>query len=66
MATQIMAVVCAWCKRVVANAPAGAGVTHTICPSCVDWTLTHPTSSSGAASSPEALRLPASYFGDDR
>ena len=66
MATQMLAVVCAWCNRVVITAPDGAGVTHTICPSCVDWTLAHPTSrGSGAASRLEWLRLPTGYFGDD-
>ena len=44
MTAHTLAVVCAWCNRVVVEAPEGAGVTHTICPSCVDWTMTHPTS----------------------
>ena len=62
-----LAVVCAWCNRVVTKAPPGAGVTHTICPPCVNWTLTHPTSQAGpgATSDLEAPRLPAGYFGDD-
>ncbi len=38
-----MTVVCAWCHRVVKAGRAGAGVTHTICASCTDWTLDHPT-----------------------
>jgi hypothetical protein len=68
MATQILAVVCAWCNRVVVKGPAGAGVTHTICSSCVDWTATHPTSRTGSAgaSDLQELRLPAGYFGEDR
>ncbi len=35
-------VVCAWCKRTITDAPAGAAVTHTICPSCVEWAMSHP------------------------
>ena len=68
MATQVLAVVCAWCNRVVAKAPAGAGVSHTICPACSDWSMTHPTSraGSGAASDLEELQLPAGYFGNGR
>jgi hypothetical protein len=63
MATQMLAVVCAWCNRVVIEAPAGAGVSHTICPSCTDWTMTHPTSAAGftGASDLEELQLPARY-----
>ena len=38
-----MTVVCAWCHTVVKAGSAGAGVTHTICASCIDWTLDHPT-----------------------
>ena len=36
---QHLLVVCAWCNRVLSTAPAGAGVTHTICPSCLDLTI---------------------------
>jgi hypothetical protein len=39
-----LSVVCAWCNRVVARAPLGAAVTHTICPACVDWAVTNPAS----------------------
>jgi hypothetical protein len=41
MATSTLAVVCAWCNRVVTPAPAGAQVTHTICPSCMEWAFVH-------------------------
>ena len=41
MAAQVFAVVCAWCNRTVQAAPSGSGVTHTICPSCADWSFTH-------------------------
>jgi hypothetical protein len=66
MATQVSAVVCAWCNRIVFKAPAGAGVSHTICPSCFDWTLTHPESQTGCgdASDLAAFQLPAGYFGE--
>ncbi len=65
MAARTLSVVCAWCHRVVAVAAAGDGVTHTICESCFDWTLTHPGSSAGIdviefpprdEASPEAYR----------
>ena len=57
MAGHMLSVVCAWCNRVVVKAPAGAGVTHTICPSCIDWTMTHPTSRvDSGASDLEELR----------
>jgi hypothetical protein len=66
MATQVSAVVCAWCSRIVFDAPAGAGISHTICPSCFDWTMAHPESQTGRddASELAALNLPAGYFGD--
>jgi len=59
-----MTVVCAWCHRVAKAGTAGAGVTHTICASCIDWTLDHPTIEPGDGLPPavhdlEDLRLPA-------
>jgi hypothetical protein len=65
MATQVSAVVCAWCNRIVFKAPAGAGVSHTICPSCFDWTMTHPESQTGpgATSDLTAFELPRGDFG---
>jgi hypothetical protein len=61
MATSPLAVVCAWCNQVVTPAPAGAPITHTICPSCMEWAFVHRT----AAMPPEKDRhtLPAGYFG---
>src|SRR6266404_2554560 len=47
MAARSLTVVCAWCHRIVAVAPADDGVTHTICESCFDWTLTHPAAQVG-------------------
>ena len=61
MAAEVLTVVCAWCQRIVTAAPAGAGVTHTICPSCVDRTLL------GAdETDPSRLSPPPDhdYFGD--
>jgi hypothetical protein len=60
MATSALAVVCAWCNQVVTPAPAGAPVTHTICPACMEWAFVHRT----AATPPEKKRhaLPANYF----
>jgi hypothetical protein len=54
MAARSMTVVCAWCHCIVAIAPADDGVTHTICESCFDWTLTHPAAHVG----PEAIEFP--------
>src|SRR4051794_15178039 len=39
MGERLLVVVCAWCNRVISTAPAGAGVTHTICQSCLDITF---------------------------
>jgi hypothetical protein len=47
MAARTLTVVRAWCTRIVAVAPGTNGVTHTICASCFDWTLTHPSASMG-------------------
>ena len=43
MAAQALAIVCAWCNRRMAVAPAGTPITHTICPACLEWALTHPS-----------------------
>lgn len=47
MPRQVLSVVCAWCNRIVTTAPAGAGVTHMICPACLDWAVAHPASHPG-------------------
>ena len=63
MAARSLTVVCAWCHRIVAVAPADEGVTHTICESCFDWTLTHPTGQIGT----EVIEFPprdAELFAD--
>lgn len=65
MAERSLKVVCAWCNRVVIMAPMGTPVTHTICPTCLDFTFEH---RSGAArdgsSSVDRFRVPVDYFGD--
>jgi hypothetical protein len=61
MATPTLAVVCAWCNRVVTPAPAGAHVTHTICPSCMEWAFVHRTTAMPPEKSGDSL--PADYFG---
>ncbi len=43
MAAQPLAIVCAWCNRVMAEAPSGTPITHTICPACLEWALAHPS-----------------------
>ena len=56
MGGQAFAVVCAWCNRKMTSAPAGATVSHTICPSCLEWSISHPT---------ELVRdVPSQYLGD--
>jgi hypothetical protein len=66
MAVQLLTVVCAWCNRIVTTAPADAAVTHTICPACSAWSISHPASLAGydATSEGGAWTLPTGYFGD--
>jgi hypothetical protein len=47
MTTRSFTVICAWCHRIVRVAAADEDITHTICESCFDWTLTHPSASTG-------------------
>jgi hypothetical protein len=65
MGQRLLVVVCAWCNRVISTAPAGAGVTHTICASCLD--LTFSPIENGEERPPESapLRRPDRYFGLD-
>jgi hypothetical protein len=68
MATRTFTVVCAWCHRIVAVAPADNGITHTICESCFDWTLTHPAVQVGVEAiefAPRGRVLFAEYLGED-
>jgi len=69
MGTLVLAVVCAWCNRVITTAPAGSPVTHTICSSCLDWTFSperqpsiEPASESGHFTLPDRVYS----FGDDQ
>ena len=65
MAEYSLKVVCAWCNRVVIMAPMGTPVTHTICPTCLDFTIAHRSGTAHDASvSVEHVHLPADYFGD--
>lgn len=43
MPASALSVVCAWCRRIVKSGPPGAYVTHTICPSCIEWAIAHPS-----------------------
>jgi len=44
MAAQRLKVVCAWCKETMtAGASTDTSVSHSICPSCLEWSITHPT-----------------------
>jgi hypothetical protein len=65
MAERLLVVVCAWCNRVVSTAPAGAGVTHTICPSCLDFAFNAIEDGAGSAADDAPVRLPDRYFGLD-
>jgi len=43
MAARVLRVVCAWCKETLTATATDAPVTHSICPSCLEWSITHPT-----------------------
>ena len=60
MAAEVLTVVCAWCQRTIAAAPAGAHVTHTICQSCLDRTA----QLNDGETDPAALSPPPDYFGN--
>jgi len=69
MGTQVLAVVCAWCNRVITTAPVGSSVTHTICSSCLDWTLSPDSRSSiepGSERGHFVLPDRSSRLGDDQ
>jgi hypothetical protein len=61
MPEEVLTVVCAWCQRVVRAAPKATGVTHTICPPCLDRTI---GVSADGGIDPAALHRAAGYFGD--
>ncbi|MBW8866563.1 MAG: hypothetical protein JF610_04390 [Acidobacteria bacterium] len=42
MAARVLTVVCAWCRCVVTAPPLAAGITHTICPTCLDAMFVEP------------------------
>jgi hypothetical protein len=59
---EVLAVVCAWCNRVVTPGPSGTHVTHTICPACIDRMVEQPNLPPGRVSA--GAMLPPDYFGD--
>jgi hypothetical protein len=65
MPGQVLTVVCAWCNEVITPAPAGAAITHSICPPCFAWALAHRTVEveGESASHGGELHLPQGYFG---
>lgn len=65
MDQHLLAVVCAWCNRVTSTAPAGAGVTHTICQSCLDVTFDPVENGVERSAESGPFRLPDRYFGFD-
>jgi hypothetical protein len=48
MATRVLTVVCAWCRCVVTAPPSASGITHTICPTCLDLVLERPPAEQAA------------------
>jgi hypothetical protein len=62
---RLLVVVCAWCNRVVSAAPAGAEITHTICPSCLDFTFNPCENGVEQPAEGGPFRLPDRYFGVD-
>lgn len=66
MATSPLAVVCAWCGRVVTAAADGAPITHTICRFCLERALARPSVETDPDTSDDLDRVhpPAGYFGD--
>jgi hypothetical protein len=56
MAARIAVVVCAWCNQTMSETSTALPVTHTICPSCLDWSVAHPTQ--------VVQSTPPGYFGD--
>ena len=65
MGTRVLAVVCAWCNRVITTAPAGSAVSHTICDSCLDWTFSAERATSIEPNEFGQFRLPDRHFGFD-
>ena len=63
MGQRLLVVVCAWCNRVVSTAPAGAGVTHTICPPCLDFTFSQIENGIERPAESGPFRLPGRYLG---
>jgi hypothetical protein len=63
MGQRLLVVVCAWCNRVVSTAPAGSGLTHTICQSCLDVTFSPTENGVERNGEGDAFRLPDRYFG---
>jgi hypothetical protein len=65
MGQRRLVVVCAWCNRVMSTAPAGSDVTHTICESCLDYTMNMGGDGAGPPADDGLYRLPDRYFGLD-
>ena len=49
MASRVLTVVCAWCRCVVTAPPSAAGITHTICPTCLATLFDSPAAEELAA-----------------
>jgi hypothetical protein len=58
-----LAVVCAWCNRIVKPGPPGTHVTHTICVDCIDRMAANPSLPAGRMSPAGAPPL-SGWFGD--
>jgi len=66
MGPRLLAVVCAWCNRVMSTAPAGSDVTHTICESCLDYAMNASGNGAGSPADDGPYRLPDRHFGLDQ
>jgi len=67
MAVRLLTVICAWCHRTVTQGPADAPVTHTICASCMEWTIargSNPDAFVDVDTPAGQLLPPPGYFGD--
>ena len=65
MSDRSLKVVCAWCNRVVIMAPTGTLITHTICPTCLDFAIMHRSGTAHDASlGVHHIGVPVGYFGD--
>jgi hypothetical protein len=66
MRIETFTIICAWCHCVVKTAATDALVSHTICPTCLEWTLTNSASDAdrGPYLAKNHVSVPDGYFGN--